>query len=280
MALYAIGDLQGCLNPFEALLERIGFRKGRDRLWLAGDLVNRGPDSLGVLRSVYALRGEVQVVLGNHDLYCLARAAGVLEAKDGDTLAPLLAAPDGPELFDWLRRQPFLHVDGFTGWCMVHAGLHPDWDLELGRQHAESLSAPLRGPGWREFLAMLWSGPAPARWEDCGSEEERQRFRAGVFTRTRLVTADGCFLWSAKPPQESSSYQPWHALYLERHPGVRVVCGHWAAQGLVRQERLLALDSGCVWGKQLSAARLDSGAVLPPVWQQACPQAAAMKDEG
>lgn len=269
MAVYAIGDLQGCLSPFETLLDRLAFRAGRDRLWLAGDLVNRGPDSLGVLRRIHALRADVTVVLGNHDLYFLARAAKLIAPKEKDTLEALLTAEDCAALADWLRHQPIFHHDPALGWSMVHAGLHPDWDLPAIQAHAEALHQALRGPRWRDFLAELWAGPAPVRWDDCRTEIERQRFRAAVFTRARLMRPDGIFHWPSRPP-ETDGYQPWHALYLPRHPAQRLVCGHWAAQGLVRAPRLLALDSGCVWGNALSAARLDSGQALAPLWQVEC----------
>lgn len=270
MAVYAIGDLQGCLSPLETLLDRLAFRDGHDRLWLAGDLVNRGPDSLGVLRRIHALRAGATVVLGNHDLYFLARTAGLIESKEKDTLDALLAAEDGSLLADWLRQQPFFHHDSALGWSMVHAGLHPDWELPAVQAHAEALHQALRGPRWRDFLAELWAAPAPARWADCRTDADRQRFRAAVFTRARLMRPDGTFHWPSNPPPEANGYQPWHALYLARHPAQRIVCGHWAAQGLVHTPRLLALDSGCVWGNALSAARLDSGLEPAPLWQVEC----------
>lgn len=269
MAVYAIGDLQGCRLPFERLLGHLSFDPMQDQLWLAGDLVNRGPDSLGVLRRVHALQRR-QLVLGNHDIYFLARAANLVPAKERDTLGPLLTAPDCALLADWLRQQPVFHHDAALGWSLVHAGLHPDWDTAEALNHADHLHRALRAPDWREFLAMIWSRPTPRRWEDCASEEDRQRFRLGIFTRTRLVSEDGVFHWPSDAPDGPSPYRPWHELYLQRHPQTRIVCGHWATQGLVRTPNLLALDSGCVWGKALSAARLDAKEDVKPVWQVEC----------
>lgn len=269
MAIYAFGDLQGCAGPLERLLGRIGFEPSRDRLVFAGDLVNRGPDSLATLRRIHELRGQSKLVLGNHDIYFLSRAAGVLPPKKDDTLGALLKHPETPDWVDWLRQQPWLMRVQGSNWLMVHAGIHPDWDEDSALSHAECLRQPLASDHWREFLHMLWAAPAPESWEDCRDEDMRQRFRAAVFTRARLMTADGRFQWPSEPTQ-GSNYKPWHHLYLARHPQAQVVCGHWAAQGLVRQERLLALDSGCVWGRQLTAARLDSGEVPVPIWQVDC----------
>lgn len=269
MAIYAIGDLQGCLNPFRALLARMHFDPGHDRLWLAGDLVNRGPDSLELLRCLYEWRDIVQVVLGNHDLYCLARAAAAVTPKKPDTLDALLDAPDAPQLMDWLRQQPLFHADPALDWCLVHGGLHPDWDVPTASSHALALAQPLRSDDWRAFLAMLWDGDAPNSWAACHDETDRQRFRAAVFTRTRRVNGLGQFYWPSSPPTDTA-YVAWHHLYRQRHPNVRVVCGHWAAQGFLRKPGLLALDTGCGWGKLLTGARLERDEQAINVWQQPC----------
>lgn len=269
MGVCAIGDLQGCLTPFRALLAQMHFDPARDRLWLAGDLVNRGPDSLDVLRCLYEWRDIVQIVLGNHDLYCLARAAQALIPKKPDTLDALLSAPDAPQLMAWLREQPFFYYDADLDWAMVHGGLHPDWDFQAAQEHAEILAQPLRSDHWQAFLAMLWREDAPSRWASCRNEEDRQRFRAAVFTRTRRVNSLGGFYWPSSPPIDPA-YVPWHQLYRQRHPALRVVCGHWAAQGFLRKPGLLALDSGCGWGRQLTGARLARDENAISIWQQPC----------
>ncbi|MEK8090829.1 symmetrical bis(5'-nucleosyl)-tetraphosphatase [Thermithiobacillus plumbiphilus] len=271
MAVYAFGDLQGCAAPLNRLLEKIGFEPGQDRLVFAGDLVNRGPDSAGTLRRIHDLREHCQLVLGNHDIYLLARAAGVLPPKKDDTLEAVLADPQAAQWIEWLRRQDWLARVPGTDWLVVHAGIHPDWDEDTALQQAGYLHDALSGDGWRDFLRMLWAAPAPERWEDCRDEDMRQRFRAAVFTRARLMTAQDRFHWPSEAPAGKS--RPWHQLYLARHPQARIVCGHWAAQGLLREERLLALDSGCVWGRQLTAAQLDSATTPAPIWQVDCASA-------
>ncbi len=269
-AIYAMGDLQGCYAPFSALLEQIGFAPQTDRLWLAGDLVNRGPDSHAVINRLYAWRDRVQIVLGNHDLYALARWAGITPAKKSDTLAPLLADPQADEWMEWLRSGPLLHTDPQLSWTMVHAAIHPDWDMATARGHADAVEDALRDRHWRRFMKSLWAAPAPNRWQDCRHEEDAQRFRVAVFTRARYVTAKGFFSWPNTPPKDTShEFAPWHQRFFERQTSGAIICGHWATQGLLVQPRMLALDSGCVWGRQLSAARIDG--TEPVIYQTSCP---------
>ena len=269
-AIYAMGDLQGCYAPFCSLLEQIGFAPQTDRLWLAGDLVNRGPDSHAVINRLYTWRDRVQIVLGNHDLYALARWAGVIPAKKNDTLAPMLVDPQADEWMEWLRGSPLLHTDSQLGWTMVHAAIHPDWDMATARGHADAVEDALHDRRWRRFLKSLWVAPAPNRWQDCRNEEDAQRFRVAVFTRARYVTAKGFFCWSNMPPKDiAREFVPWHQRFFERQTSGAIICGHWATQGLLVQPRMLALDSGCVWGRQLTAARLDGAE--PVIYQIPCP---------
>lgn len=269
-ATYAIGDLQGCSAPFNALLEQMGFTPETDRLWLAGDLINRGPDSRAILTRIHAWRDHVQFVLGNHDLYALARWAGIIPAKKNDTLSAVLNDPRVDEWMDWLRNGPMLITDTTLGWTMVHAALHPDWDLAQAQDHAAAVEAALRGRQWRRFIKSLWAAPVPNRWQECRNEEEAQRFRVAVFTRARYVTAKGVFSWPSTPPRDAAhEFAPWHQWFLERQTTGAIICGHWATQGLLVRPRLLALDSGCVWGRQLSAARIDGAE--PVIYQTPCP---------
>jgi len=267
-ARYAVGDIQGCRDALERLLQRIDFDPDHDRLYPAGDLVNRGPDSAGVLERLWDLRERVSFVLGNHDLYALARWAGIVGAKRSDTLAALLADRRVDAWMDWLRHAPLVRALPDAPWLLVHAAIHPDWSVETALGHAREVERALQGRKWRGFLQDLWAAAAPERWQDCRNESDAQRFRVAVFTRARRMRADGRFFWPSKTPP-GADYRPWHELFLERQPETAVVCGHWATQGLLQEPRLLALDSGCVWGHQLSAARIAPAPIT--VFQVDCP---------
>ncbi|WP_075322880.1 symmetrical bis(5'-nucleosyl)-tetraphosphatase [Acidithiobacillus albertensis] len=269
-ATYALGDLQGCCAPFNELLQKVDFDVQHDHLWLAGDLLNRGPDSRPLLKKLFNWQDRLQIVLGNHDLYALSRWAGIVPAKKSDTLAVLLADKNAGDWLDWLRQQPLLHHDEALGWTMVHAAIHPDWDISSAAEHALQVQEALCGPHWKRFLKSLWAAPAPDRWEGCRNEDDAQRFRVAVFTRARYVTADGLFSWPSTLPKDlAHMYAPWHQWFFERQSSGSIICGHWATQGLLVHDRLLALDSGCVWGRQLSAARID---LAEPLIQQInCP---------
>lgn len=260
MATYAIGDVQGCLRSLDALLARVGFEAGRDRLWMAGDLVNRGPDSLGVLRRLRALGPAVTVVLGNHDLHLLGRAAGARAARKGDTLERILAAADREVLIDWLRRQPLMHVEG--GWALFHAGLLPEWSVDEARGWAVEAEARLAGPKWRGFLEEL-GGKLPASWAEAG-RGGRLRLTVAALTRLRMVDRKGRpeFGFKGPPAEAPRGLVPWYAARDDGPDAPRLVFGHWAALGFARLRVGFALDSGCVWGGALTAIRLDDGAVF------------------
>lgn len=254
MATYAIGDVQGCWRTLERLLERVGFDRAEDRVWFAGDLVNRGPGSLEVLRFARGLGERSQVVLGNHDLHLLAIAAGVRTRKRRDTVADVLASPDRDELLDWLRRRPLLHAEG--EWVLLHAGLLPGWTLGEARERAREAEAWLRGPRVNQALAAY----ARKRVKDPELVRVHETLRA--LTLLRCVREGEMVLDYSGPPGEApAGLIPWHRAR-PRDPGVTVVCGHWAAQGFVREPGLLALDSGCVWGNALTAVRLEDGAAF------------------
>ena len=266
MTTYAIGDVQGCLGALEALLDRIDFDLRRDRLWFVGDLVNRGPDSLEVLRFVKSLGDTAVTVLGNHDLHLVALAEGFGKHRADDTLDEVLAAPDRDELVAWLRHRPMLHAEGDH--VVVHAGLLPQWTVARARELAAEVEAALRGPRYRNFLAELY-GSRPACWDEALLGTDRLRVIVNAMTRMRFVAADGTMEFHAKGPPSSAPRGcfPWFEAPGRRSAGATLVTGHWSALGLRVAPTLLALDTGCVWGGALSAVRLPDR----QVFQVACP---------
>jgi len=259
VATYAIGDIQGCMSSLERLLERLPREPG-DRLWLVGDLVNRGPRSLDVLRWARAQGDGLVTVLGNHDLHLLGRAAGTRAAGRRDTLDEVLAAPDAAELIDWLRARPLIHVE--AGRILVHAGLHPRWTAARAVELATELSARLAGDDWRAVLAEL-RRDAPT-WRDDLVGGERTRAALAWLVRARTCTPAGVLDEDfVGPPREAQpGYLPWFAVPGAAWADHEVVFGHWAALGLDLGAHHIATDSGCVWGHRLSAVRLEDRAVF------------------
>jgi bis(5'-nucleosyl)-tetraphosphatase (symmetrical) len=261
MATYAIGDVQGCFTSLQRLLEKCRFDPPSDRLWLVGDLVNRGPRSLDTLRFVRALGPSAIVVLGNHDLYLLMTAAGFGRSNKGDTLDGILKARDREELLDWLRRRPLCYREG--EFCMVHAGLLPQWTAERAGALAGEVEAVLSGPDHLALLANLW-GSEPAAWSDDLTGWPRLRVIVNAMTRMRFCSPTG--VMELRTKGEISAAPPGHLAWFEV-PGRLsatdvMVIGHWSALGLKVEPRLLALDSGCFWGRHLSAVRLEDRAVF------------------
>jgi bis(5'-nucleosyl)-tetraphosphatase (symmetrical) len=256
MATYAIGDVQGCFDELQALLEAFRFDRASDRLWFVGDLVNRGPASLATLRFVRGLGDGAVVVLGNHDLHLLALALDHVKGRKDDTLDEVLAAPDARDLLDWLRNRPMIHVAGNT--ILVHAGLLPQWDIAKARSLAKEVETELRGPGYGAFLGTLY-GSRPERWDDDLTGADRLRVVVNAMTRLRFCTPQGVMEFETKgeTTQAPAGYLPWFDVPGRKSAGSIVVCGHWSALGLRVAPDLLALDSGCVWGGQLSAIRLE-----------------------
>lgn len=261
MPTYAIGDVQGCYAALLALLERVAFDPERDRLWFVGDLVNRGPASLEVLRWAHAHAASVVTVLGNHDLHLLARIDGVVPAAPGDTLDAVLAAPDRDELAAWLAGRPLLHVEG--GFALMHAGLLPAWSVATAEALAREVEAALQGPARAEFLASLRGDKRP-RWREGLELDARRRVAAAAFTRLRLVDDDGQPRGGFKGPPERApaGTRPWFRAAGRASADVTCVFGHWAALGLWIDADVIALDSGCVWGRCLTAVRLQDRAVF------------------
>jgi len=255
MATYAIGDVQGCFDELQVLLAEVRFGE-RDRLWFVGDLVNRGPKSLQVLRFVRELGERAVVVLGNHDLHLVTQHEGFERPRKDDTFHDVLAAPDRRELVDWLRARPMLHAAG--GYAMVHAGLLPQWSVHQALQLAREVERALVAPDYRDFLANMY-GSDPARWSDALSGWDRLRVIVNAMTRMRFCTRDGKMEFRAKGAKPPPGYTPWFALRPADEP--RLICGHWSALGMKLTRQLAALDSGCVWGGRLTALRLEDGSV-------------------
>jgi bis(5'-nucleosyl)-tetraphosphatase (symmetrical) len=260
VARYAIGDIQGCMASLERLLALIDFSPARDELWLTGDLVNRGPRSLDVLRWARDLDHRIVSVIGNHDLHLLARAAGASGPKQRDTLDDVLAAPDCARLMDWLRARPLVHHD--ASFALVHAGLHPQWTVADARARAGEIERELRGPSWRAFLAQA-QGAAP-RWDARLGGGDRWRAILSYLVRVRTCKPDGRVIpdFDGPPSQAPAGAVPWFALPDPLWTTHTVVFGHWAALGLDLGPRHIGLDTGCVWGKSLTAIRLDDRSVF------------------
>jgi bis(5'-nucleosyl)-tetraphosphatase (symmetrical) len=253
MATYAIGDVQGCFEELQQLVARIGFDRARDRLWFVGDLVNRGPRSLEVLRFVRSLDAQAVTVLGNHDLHLVAQFEHVERRRKGDTFGDVFDAPDAAELVSWLRTRPMMHVEGRH--AMVHAALLPQWSVAQGIALAREVERMLAGPDHRQFLANLY-GNQPDRWDDSLAGWDRLRAIVNVMTRLRFCTPEGRIDFRSSGVQPPEGFAPWFALRPARDEP-KLVCGHWSALGLRLTDRVALLDSGCVWGGALSALRLE-----------------------
>jgi bis(5'-nucleosyl)-tetraphosphatase (symmetrical) len=266
VAVWAIGDVQGCHRELRELLRAIAFDRRRDMLWFVGDLVNRGPDSLGVLRFVRGLGRRAVVVLGNHDFHLLALAHGAARPREDDTLDAVLAAPDRDALLTWLRQRPLLHWDDGLGIGMVHAGLAPQWDFAQARALAGEVEAVLRGPEHAALYPALY-GDEPPAWRDNLAGPARLRVIVNFMARVRFVDAAGAYLPDPKgaPEEASPGVIPWYAAPGRRSAGTRLVFGHWSALGYRELGDVTALDSGCVWGGKLTAVRLDGHQELAQV---------------
>jgi bis(5'-nucleosyl)-tetraphosphatase (symmetrical) len=262
MATYAIGDVQGCDDELARMLDLIEFDPAADKLWLVGDLVNRGPKSLAVLRRIKALGDAAVVVLGNHDLHLLATAYGNARPKAKDTLDEILSAPDRDELLAWLRERPMLHHDPALGYVMVHAGLAPEWDLDTACRCARELEAALRDEARAKELFANMYGNRPDRWSEDLAGVERLRFITNCLTRMRFCRADGSLDLEYKGTLAAAPAHliPWFRMPNRRSRGLRIVCGHWSALGYHLEDGVLAIDTGCVWGQRLCAVRLDAPA--------------------
>ncbi len=261
MATYAVGDIQGCFASLQALLEKCSFSPEFDRLWLVGDLVNRGPRSLETLRFVKGLGDRAVTVLGNHDLSLLMAAEGFGKRHRSDTIDDILAAPDRDELLHWLRHQRLMHVQG--DYAMVHAGLLPAWSAAEARALAGEVEQALQAENYREFLANMW-GSEPGSWDSSLTGWPRLRVIVNAMTRMRFCSPAGEMDFKAKGElsQAPAGYLPWFEVPGRRSAATVLVTGHWSALGLRLEPNLLALDSGCLWGGKLSALRLEDRALF------------------
>jgi len=256
MAIYAVGDVQGCHTELTKLLEDFRFDPAADKLWLVGDLVNRGPGSLEVLRLVKTLGDCAITVLGNHDLHLLAVAEGVAELHSTDTLDEILNAPDRDELLHWLRSQRLLHAQ--DGYVLVHAGLLPQWSVKQASSLAHEVEAALRGDDYVTFLKRMY-GNSPNGWDDSLTGYKRLRVIVNAFTRMRICTKEGAMEFKFKGEVENipAGYQPWFDVPDRASRKATVIFGHWSALGLLQRKNVIALDTGCLWGGPMSAIRLD-----------------------
>jgi bis(5'-nucleosyl)-tetraphosphatase (symmetrical) len=266
MATYAIGDIQGCYEALLRLLEHLRFDPSKDKLWLVGDLVNRGPDSLRVLRFVKDLGEQAVVVLGNHDLHLLALAAGNPKHAKKSNLHEVLEAHDRDELINWLRYRPLLHHDAKKRFAMLHAGLPPQWDLAKALACAAELQGALRGPDYREFLHAMY-GNQPGRWSEDLTGMDRLRFITNCLTRLRYCDAEGNLDLKAKGPPGSqpAGYLPWYAVPGRASRGERIVFGHWSTLGYLAEHNVWGLDTGCLWGGTLTAVRISENKPIMPI---------------
>ncbi|MDO9205720.1 symmetrical bis(5'-nucleosyl)-tetraphosphatase [Methylotenera sp.] len=266
MTTYAIGDIQGCFHAFQALLTRIQFNPKLDQLWLVGDLINRGSGSLEVLRWCYAHQDSLKVVLGNHDLHALVVAGGFVRAHKGDTLDALLAADDGHGLLDWLRHQPLAYQDEpYPGeqYLMVHAGLLPQWTTEQVLSYAAEVEAALQGDNYLFFLANMY-GNLPNTWSERLKGIERLRVITNAMTRLRVCTEQGAmdFDFKGELPDIPEGFIPWFDVPNRATLDTQVVFGHWSALGLQHRNNVYSLDTGCLWGGQLTALNLETKDII------------------
>lgn len=260
MATYAIGDIQGCYHAFRSLLHQIGFQPEQDRLWLVGDLINRGSGSLEVLRLLVQYHSQhpsaITAVLGNHDLHAITVAAGLKTPHRDDTLQPLLEAPDKGQLIDWLRHRPMAHHE--NGYLMVHAGVLPQWSAAQTISLAAEVEQMLRGPDYRNFLGSMY-GNQPDHWDDSLQGMDRLRLITNAITRLRVCTRDGTmdFKFKGELKDVPAGLIPWFRLPYRQSLDTTILCGHWSALGLYQDDNVIALDTGCLWGGKLTALRLE-----------------------
>ncbi len=258
MATYAVGDIQGCHDELQRLLKHINFDSAIDKLWLVGDLVNRGPDSLKVLRFVKSLGDAAISVLGNHDLHTLAVANGHLQYHRNDNIDDVLHAEDREELVDWLRHLPLLHHDADLNFTMIHAGLPPQWDLTTAQASAHEIETVLQSDQHVEFLDRMY-GNQPDVWDEQLTGWDRLRFITNCFSRLRYCDVDGKLSLEekGKPGSQAQGLMPWFDVPNRKSKDMRIVFGHWSTLGSISSDRIYPIDTGCLWGDRLTALRLD-----------------------
>ncbi|WP_044871259.1 symmetrical bis(5'-nucleosyl)-tetraphosphatase [Pseudomonas sp. LFM046] len=262
MTAYAVGDLQGCLDPLKCLLEQVRFDPAKDELWLVGDLVNRGPKSLETLRFLYSIRESLVCVLGNHDLHLLAAAHNIERLRKADTLREILDAPDCAELLDWLRRQKLLHYDEQRDVVLVHAGIPPQWSLKKALKRAAEVEEALQDDARLPLYLDGMYGNEPVKWDGNLHGAARLRVITNYFTRMRFCRADGTLDLKSKEGLDTAppGFAPWFSYPERKTRGQKIIFGHWAAlEGQCDEPGLFALDTGCVWGGAMTLLNIDSG---------------------
>jgi bis(5'-nucleosyl)-tetraphosphatase (symmetrical) len=259
MSVYAIGDIQGCYDELMTLLDHIDFNEQHDQLWFVGDLVNRGPKNLQTVRFIKSLGEKAVVVLGNHDLHLLAMKAGYRTPKKTDTFQDILDAEDADELLKWLRYRPMIHHDKTLGYTLLHAGLAPQWNLDLALSCAKELETVLRGPDHNNFFKEMY-GNEPAAWSDTLAGYERLRFIVNCLTRMRFCDENGRIdmKQTGPPGSQRAPYLPWFSIPKRRSRDMKIICGHWSTLSYYAANGVFALDTGCVWGSGLTALKLDT----------------------
>ena len=262
MPTYAIGDLQGCFSELQQLLAKIEFDPAKDQIWFVGDLVNRGPASLQTIQYVRKLGNAAKCVLGNHDIHLIACHAGVQPCKPESSLNQILQDDDAANIIDWLRYQPLIHVDPDINWVMVHAGLLPQWDLNIAQDCARQVEQQLRSDNYIEFLMQAY-GNMPNQWNANLIDTDRWRLILNAFTRLRLCDEQGRMDFDYKGPlgEQPEHLHAWFDVP-RASENLNIIFGHWSALGLRNRKNLLALDTGCLWGNQLTAARIDTNPVI------------------
>lgn len=264
----AFGDIQGCRDAYQRLLAKVA-PSADTPLWFAGDIINRGPESLATLRDLMALGNRAVTILGNHDLHLLSVSAGIRKSKKGDTIDDILAAPDVEDLLHWVRHRPIAHFE--HNMLMVHAGVLPQWDVTTTLELADEFQKALRADSWKETLASLY-GNEPTRWKPKLKGAERLRVICNAFTRLRFCNAEGEMDFSSSGTLEMapSGCMPWFDVPGRKTSDATVVFGHWAALGLIVRDNVIGLDSGCVWGEELTAVRLASHPAERTITQVEC----------
>jgi len=269
MSVWAIGDIQGCHGSLMKLLDKIAFNPTHDRLWIAGDLVNRGEDSLETLYYLYSIRESVEIVLGNHDITLIAAYYGI--KKSNPTLDPILNSPDAKMLIDWLRHQKFLHVDYRLGYCMAHAGVSPEFDLGMALRYAKRLEEKLQHPHAKTWLKAMFKEGAN-KFDRKASSIDIDRYIMSAFTRMRYCYGDHRLDFDQKgAPTEAlrkKGLKPWFECENRAEIDLKIIFGHWSTLGFYHDDNVLALDTGCLWGGKLTAARIDADEV--EIVQVAC----------
>ena len=274
MAIWAIGDIQGCYDAFQRLLSQIGFDPSKDKLWLLGDLVNRGEDSLATLEYIHTIRDSVEIVLGNHDISLIAAYYGV--RKSNKYIEPILGSPKAGEYIRWLRHQKFLHIDYQLGYCMAHAGISPEFDLGMAIRYAKQIEEKLQSD---ESNVKIWLEKmfhhTYDRFDRKASIDDIERYILSTFTQMRFCYRDHRLDFDQKGPPtdkklEEKGMKPWFHVVDRKSVDLKIIFGHWSALGYYQDDNVLSLDTGCVWNGKLTAARLDRP--IPDIVSVLCPQ--------